>query len=350
MKKHYFLPLPLVCLLFVSVVLQSCGGSHNLPIEGEEEAGLVQEYELDNESIPNECFCPITQEIMEDPVIAQDGHTYERSAIKHWFGMGKRTSPKTNKILLSTELTPNYTMRSLIQDIKSQVPVLARHKLDMHNIEVAIKLREEEIEEKLAQKGHLVEKESQARLNLENELQQNTGLVGAMAQRLKELEQQVHSSISREKELEERLMHKERLVKKESEVRLNLEAALEQKTTLVGVMEQRLKELEGQVNSFLERDNTMRVIMLQMQQCMGDPLSSQLIPFSSSESSTLGLNGNQSLEENNSLAKTELDVLEDIENEGVRVERNIKKDSVKERLIARRERCKALANLWEFTN
>jgi len=135
---------------------------------GDEEEG----EEFDEDNIPNECFCPITQEIMEDPVIAQDGHTYERAAIKHWLGMGKRTSPKTGARLLSIELTSNHTMRSLIQDIKVQVPVLARHKVDMQNIETAIKLREEEITETLIQKGELIEKESQERLKLEKELQQ----------------------------------------------------------------------------------------------------------------------------------------------------------------------------------
>ena len=302
-------------------------------LEGEEEAS---EDELADENIPDECFCPITQEIMEEPVIAQDGHTYERAAIQRWLGMGKRTSPKTGARLLSTELIANYTMRSLIQDIKAQVPVLARHKLDMHNIEAAIKLREEEIEETLAQKGHIVEKEIQTRLGLETALQQKTELLDVMEQRLKALEQQVNSSISREKELEERVMHKERLVKKESQGRLKLEAELqqketelEQKTALLGVMEQRLKALGEQVNSFLERDNTMRVIMLQMQQCMGQPLSGQLITFSSSSSSTLGLNGNQSLQENNGLDKPSLSVVENTENIGVRVERNIKKDKEK---------------------
>lgn len=29
-------------------------------------------------------FCPITIEIMEDPVIAADGHSYERAAIVEW--------------------------------------------------------------------------------------------------------------------------------------------------------------------------------------------------------------------------------------------------------------------------
>ena len=151
-------------------------------LEGEEETA---EDELANESIPDECFCPITQEIMEDPVIAQDGHTYERTAIKRWLGMGKRTSPKTGARLLSTEVIPNYTMRSLIQDIKAQVPVLARHQLDMHNIEAAIKLREEEMEEKLIQKGSLIEKESQERLRLEEELQQKIALLSVVEQKEK---------------------------------------------------------------------------------------------------------------------------------------------------------------------
>jgi hypothetical protein len=29
-------------------------------------------------------LCPITRKLMEDPVIAADGHTYSRSAIEEW--------------------------------------------------------------------------------------------------------------------------------------------------------------------------------------------------------------------------------------------------------------------------
>jgi ribosome biogenesis GTPase A len=135
--------------------------------EGEKEA----EYMLQDEHIPNECFCPITQEIMENPVIAQDGHTYESSAIKRWLDMGKRTSPKTGARLLSTELTPNYTLRSLIQDLKERLSILARHQLiSMDNIEAAIKLREEEIQQKLELKGSLLQQEQQKVADLEEQL------------------------------------------------------------------------------------------------------------------------------------------------------------------------------------
>ena len=135
--------------------------------------GGMMEGDVDEEvAIPDECFCPITQEIMEDPVVAQDGHTYERSAIAHWLKLGKRISPKTGARLLSTELTPNYSMRSLIQDLKSQLPVLARHKVDMKNIEAAIQLREEEMEERLTQKNYLMRQGEKERLILAERLRQ----------------------------------------------------------------------------------------------------------------------------------------------------------------------------------
>lgn len=47
-------------------------------------------------------YCPITQtdELMKDPVVASDGKTYERAAIREWIGLGKQTSPMTNEDLL----------------------------------------------------------------------------------------------------------------------------------------------------------------------------------------------------------------------------------------------------------
>jgi hypothetical protein len=44
MKKHYFLPLIQgACFLLISLLLQSCGGSANLPIEEEEEPAEMRE-------------------------------------------------------------------------------------------------------------------------------------------------------------------------------------------------------------------------------------------------------------------------------------------------------------------
>ncbi|KAM9250168.1 WD repeat, SAM and U-box domain-containing protein 1 isoform 3-T3 [Dugong dugon] len=63
---------------------------------------------------PDEFLCPITRELMRDPVIASDGYSYEKEAIENWIGKKKRTSPMTNLILPSVVLTPNRTLKMAI--------------------------------------------------------------------------------------------------------------------------------------------------------------------------------------------------------------------------------------------
>ena len=60
--------------------------------------------------------CPITLEVMADPVIASDGHSYEREAIQRWF-QTHRTSPLTGRVMPNQDLIPNHRLRTLIQDM-----------------------------------------------------------------------------------------------------------------------------------------------------------------------------------------------------------------------------------------
>ncbi|KAG9477230.1 hypothetical protein GDO78_002558 [Eleutherodactylus coqui] len=60
--------------------------------------------------IPEEFLCPITCDVMKDPVIASDGYSYERKAIESWIST-KRTSPMTNLPLENLLLTPNRTLK-----------------------------------------------------------------------------------------------------------------------------------------------------------------------------------------------------------------------------------------------
>ena len=64
--------------------------------------------------VPDEYICPITAEIMTDPVSTSDGFTYERAAIAEWLRT-KDTSPKTGAKLESTTLIPNHSLRSMIR-------------------------------------------------------------------------------------------------------------------------------------------------------------------------------------------------------------------------------------------
>ncbi|KAL9700486.1 hypothetical protein quinque_003927 [Culex quinquefasciatus] len=65
---------------------------------------------------PLEYICPITHEIMRDPVYAEDGFTYERSAIQEWFGREKVVSPMTNAELTTDELVENGKLKQKIEE------------------------------------------------------------------------------------------------------------------------------------------------------------------------------------------------------------------------------------------
>lgn len=76
--------------------------------------------EEDNfEGIPRHFLCPITHELMEDPVIASDGQTYERAAIAAWF-KNNMTSPMTGLKLSSWTLCPNRLVFSMIQEFEGK--------------------------------------------------------------------------------------------------------------------------------------------------------------------------------------------------------------------------------------
>ena len=67
---------------------------------------------------PHELLCPITQEVMVDPVLtAADGHTYERTAIERVLKeQDDPRSPVTGLLLTTRLLVPNVALRSLCRD------------------------------------------------------------------------------------------------------------------------------------------------------------------------------------------------------------------------------------------
>ncbi|KAL9332908.1 hypothetical protein Peur_073047 [Populus x canadensis] len=66
--------------------------------------------------IPHEFLCPITLEIMVDPVIVATGQTYERESIQKWLNSKHRTCPKTGQTLGHLSLASNFALRNLIQE------------------------------------------------------------------------------------------------------------------------------------------------------------------------------------------------------------------------------------------
>ncbi|TKW26746.1 hypothetical protein SEVIR_3G210400v4 [Setaria viridis] len=65
-------------------------------------------------SPPLDFRCPVSLELMSDPVVASSGQTYDRDSIARWFGSGKSTCPKTGQVLTNLELVPNKALKNLI--------------------------------------------------------------------------------------------------------------------------------------------------------------------------------------------------------------------------------------------
>ncbi|EEF36983.1 Spotted leaf protein, putative [Ricinus communis] len=104
------------CVLFDSVDTKVTRQQQQLPTKCSKE--LLSIINVDD------FRCPISLEIMKDPVTIETGHTYDRSSILKWFRSGNPTCPKTGKRLGSIELIPNLLLKGLIQQfcIQNGIP------------------------------------------------------------------------------------------------------------------------------------------------------------------------------------------------------------------------------------
>ncbi|XP_031248729.1 U-box domain-containing protein 44-like isoform X2 [Pistacia vera] len=65
-------------------------------------------------------YCPITRDVMTDPVESSTGRTFERSAIEKWVAEGNKICPSTYTPLENLDFRPNKTLRQSIQQWKSR--------------------------------------------------------------------------------------------------------------------------------------------------------------------------------------------------------------------------------------
>ncbi|KAJ7964445.1 RING-type E3 ubiquitin transferase [Quillaja saponaria] len=66
--------------------------------------------------IPTHFRCPISLDLMKDPVTLSTGITYDRESIEKWIESGNQTCPVTNQVLKSFDQIPNHAIRRMIQD------------------------------------------------------------------------------------------------------------------------------------------------------------------------------------------------------------------------------------------
>jgi len=72
-----------------------------------------------NDDIPKAFQCPITREVMFDPVLDSEGNTYERAALLTWLS-DHHTSPVSRQPLSQRTITPNNALRETIHEFMGE--------------------------------------------------------------------------------------------------------------------------------------------------------------------------------------------------------------------------------------
>ena len=72
---------------------------------------------LSSIDVPESFKCPITLDIMEDPVICEDGYTYERASI---LSLPTSISPMTRQPINKNKLIPNRNLKDMIVHFKEE--------------------------------------------------------------------------------------------------------------------------------------------------------------------------------------------------------------------------------------
>jgi TPR repeat protein len=118
--------------------------------EAEDETVQLRRHKSATEEAMNEFLCPITFSLPVDPVMAEDGNVYERSAIEEWLKQ-QHKSPVTN-LAMGTRLLPALRVKNMIRAMVTS-GALTGDKVDAWKLKLE---EEEEVAEKLreAEAGH----------------------------------------------------------------------------------------------------------------------------------------------------------------------------------------------------
>ena len=136
-----------VALLGCLVVVLMSASSSSGGMTGPGEVKQAQVVAMETVPVPVSFKCPITHEIMSDPVVTCDGHVYERSAIQDWFRRappGNIISPVTLSVLGSRELPSETPLKRAIDEYLSMRPEIQRVELDRLSLARAAAMLEEQ--------------------------------------------------------------------------------------------------------------------------------------------------------------------------------------------------------------
>ena len=114
-KKHVFNIYKLEALRKVNIQKYLSRNNEYVNIQARKNISICPiSVSNENINIDSNFLCPISMEIMTEPVLAADGHTYDKKSIEQWFKT-KTKSPITN-LEIDTSLTPNILLYKIIRE------------------------------------------------------------------------------------------------------------------------------------------------------------------------------------------------------------------------------------------
>mmetsp|Transcript_51397 Transcript_51397/g.116557 ORF Transcript_51397/g.116557 Transcript_51397/m.116557 type:complete len:308 (+) Transcript_51397:72-995(+) len=119
--------------------------------------------------VPLSFMCPISKEIMNDPVATVDGQVYERAAIEYWLRFHGR-SPMTNVRLANRSVVPQPPLKRAIDEYCGMMPAMERRACDQESLEECCKILDTERAEKATSTSEVGELRERG-LKAEEELQ-----------------------------------------------------------------------------------------------------------------------------------------------------------------------------------
>lgn len=135
-----------------AAVLQSCFNLMAGSWDGNSDLGAHSDdsshfEKLRVEPIYDAFLCPLTKQVMRDPVTLENGQTYEREAIEKWFrecteNRRRLVCPVTLRELRSTELSPSIALRHTIEEWSARNEAA---KLDMARRSLSLSSSESDI-------------------------------------------------------------------------------------------------------------------------------------------------------------------------------------------------------------
>lgn len=219
---------------------------------------VIREYHIEtiirvSEKLENSVICPMSAEIMKDPVIDDDGHTFERESIEDYHSYlrakGRPISCPLSHKPVSTNLITNYSAKNLI-DIQqefnnrlSELGLFFQHLMNTHDKhELEKYLMEKEFKEKIA----IYEEQEKV---LFEKLEEKQETIKVLKKQEKEFERQLERSRKDNEELAQKVEKKEEELRQYAENYQNKAKELKESYEI----NQRLKKINLNQKEIIEQ-------------------------------------------------------------------------------------------------